>query len=90
MSVDDELRDLAEQAAQRYHDATLAAAGWTRQDLVDAIHTRLRTNSYRSKAAARRAQRFRRLPTGEKERLYPYRCTCGAWHLTHQTPRRTP
>lgn len=43
MSVDAELRDIAERAAARYTDALLAAQGWTRTELVDAIHGRLCT-----------------------------------------------
>lgn len=43
MTVDAELREVAERAAARYTDALLTAQGWTRQELVDAIHGRLRT-----------------------------------------------
>jgi len=44
---------------------------------------------YRSKAKAARAQRLARPPVGQvKERLYPYQCRCGAWHLTHLHPRK--
>ena len=43
MSVDTELRELAVRSADRYTDALLAAHGWTRGELVDAIHGRLRT-----------------------------------------------
>lgn len=39
---------------------------------------------HRSRAAARRFQRRQEIP--DKDRLWPYLCTCGAWHLTHQTP----
>jgi hypothetical protein len=43
--------------------------------------------TYRSKAKANRFQRRTRPPLGmKKERLYPYECPCGNWHLTHQTP----
>lgn len=43
--------------------------------------------AYRSKAKANKFQRRTRPPLGEKkDRLYPYECGCGAWHLTHQTP----
>lgn len=41
---------------------------------------------FRSKAAARRYQRSMRLPAGSKDRLHPYWCVAGHWHLTHQDP----
>lgn len=41
--VDAELHTIAERAAARYSDTLLTAQGWTRGELVDAIHTRLRT-----------------------------------------------
>lgn len=45
--------------------------------------------AYRSKAKANRFQRLTRPPLGEKkDRLWPYECVCGAWHLTHH--RGTP
>lgn len=43
MTVDVELREIAERAAARYTDQLLTAQGWTREELVDAIHGRLRT-----------------------------------------------
>lgn len=43
MTVDDELRALAVQAADRYPDSLLHAQGWTRTELVAAIQQRLRT-----------------------------------------------
>lgn len=43
--------------------------------------------AYRSKAKANKFQRRTRPPLGEKkDRLWPYQCVCGAWHLTHQSP----
>lgn len=50
MTVDAELRDLATTAAYRYTDSFLTAQGWTRQELVDAIHARLRTKYVESRA----------------------------------------
>lgn len=41
MGVDQELRALAETSADRYPDSLLSAQGWTRAELVDAIHQRL-------------------------------------------------
>ncbi|AQT78302.1 hypothetical protein B1R94_02205 [Mycolicibacterium litorale] len=48
MSVDTELREIAERQASRYPDSLIAAQGWTRAELVDAIHQHLR-NSYARK-----------------------------------------
>lgn len=44
--VDSELGQIAERAANRYTDSLITQQGWTREELVDAIHTRLR-NKYR-------------------------------------------
>ncbi|CAA0129294.1 Uncharacterised protein [Mycolicibacterium vanbaalenii] len=41
--------------------------------------------AFRSKAAACRFQRRNYNGPG-KDRLWPYECVCGSWHLTHQTP----
>ncbi|MCV7424368.1 hypothetical protein H7K45_27865 [Mycobacterium yunnanensis] len=43
MTVDQELHQLAVKAAGQYPDSLLTAQGWTRQELVDAIHARLQT-----------------------------------------------
>lgn len=40
--TDADLHDIATRSANRYTDATITAAGWTRTDLIDAIHHRLR------------------------------------------------
>ncbi len=45
--------------------------------------------AYRSKAKANQFQRLTRPPLGEtKQRLYPYQCRCGQWHLSHLHPAR--
>lgn len=41
--VDAELAAIAARAAARYSDSLITVQGWTRQELVDAIHGRLRT-----------------------------------------------
>jgi len=48
VSVDDELRAIAQRQAARYPASLITAQGWTRAELVDAIHQRLR-NSYAEK-----------------------------------------
>lgn len=45
--------------------------------------------AYRSKAKSNRFHRRTHPPPGQKkQRLWPYECACGAWHLTHH--RGTP
>jgi len=44
--VDAELTDIARRAADRFPEAMVTAQGWTRDELIDAILTRLR-NKYR-------------------------------------------
>lgn len=43
--------------------------------------------AYKSKAKANQKWQHGRPPAGTKrQRLYPYLCPCGDWHLTRQTP----